>query len=319
MIEKESIFNAFSERAHIWQEFKENYEFFPEIYQTGLLIAILLSVVGVLVVARNQIFIGAAITQTSTFGIAIALSIVGIEAMSDSTGQARQDLILKYSILAATVCTIWAFVDKSFFLSVLQKLKIPVSPSKESSGKTKEDITGWLFLLASAGAIVLVSNSPLGMEEIKKLTLSSIIGAESSDVHLLTYLVVTVIILTLSFINVIVVTFTDRNYAKSLRIPVTFIEFVFALLMGVILGTTLKISGTLYTFGCLILPVLVASNLCKNTRILFLLSPFIAIICAFLGFALGNFYNIPQAQLTIFFMCTLLPIAKIYKFIFIRN
>ena len=319
MIEKESIFNAFTERAHIWQEFEESYEFFPEIYQSGFLIAILLSIVGVLVVARNQIFIGAAITQTSTFGISIALSIVGLEAMSDSTGQARQDLILRYSIIAATICTIWAFVDKSFFLSLFQKLKIPVSPSKESAGKTKEDITGWLFLLSSAGAIVLVSNTPLGMEEIKKITLSSIIGAEDSDVGFLAYLLTLVLILIIPFINAIVLTFTDRNYAMSLRIPVTIIEFIFALLMGVILGTTLKISGTLYTFGCLILPVLVASNLCKNTRILFILSPIIAIISVFFGFALGNYYNIPQAQLTIFLMCLLLPVAKLYKLIFIRN
>ena len=319
MIEKESIFNAFAERAHILKEFEESYEFFPNIYQSGFLIAVILSVVGVLVVARNQIFIGAAITQTSTFGISIALSIVGIEAMSDSTGQARQDLILRYSILAATICTIWAFVDKSFFLSLFQKLKIPVSPSKESSSKNKEDITGWLFLLASAGAIVLVSNTPLGMEEIKKLTLSSIIGAEESDVTLLTFLLVTVLVLTLCFLNSIVLTFTDRNYAKSLRIPVSLIEFIFALLMGVILGTTLKISGTLYTFGCLILPVLVASNLCRSTRLLFLLSPLIALFCAVLGFALGNYYNIPQPQLSIFIMCILLPIAKVYKLILIRN
>ena len=319
MVEKESIFNALKERAHIWQEFQESYELFPEIYQSGLLIAILLSIVGVLVVARNQIFIGAAITQTSTFGISIALSIVGLEAMSDATGQARQDLILRYSILAATICTVWAFVDKSFFLSILQKLKIPVSPSKESAGKSKEDITGWLFLLSSAGAIVLVSNTPLGMEEVKKLTLSSIIGTESSDVTLLLILTIKVILFILIFMNSIVLTFTDRNYAKSLKIPVTLIEFIFAFLMGIILGATLKISGTLYTFGCLILPVLVASCLCKSTRLLFILSPLIALTCVFLGFSLGNFYNIPQAQLTIFFLCLLLPLAKIYKLIFIKN
>lgn len=319
MIEKESIFNAFTERAHILREFKESYGLFPEMYQSGFLIAAILSIVGVLVVARNQIFIGAAITQASTFGISIALSIVGLEAMSDATGQARQELILLYSVLAATVCTIWAFVDKSFFLSLFQKLKIPVSPSKESSSKNKEDITGWLFLLSSAGAIVLVSNTPLGMEEIKKITLSSIIGADTFDVKLLSWLLLTAILLIYSFLNLTVLTFTDRNYAKSLRIPVTFIEFIFALLMGVILGTTLKISGTLYTFGCLILPVLLASNLCRSTRLLFFLSPAIALLCTFLGFSLGNYYNIPQAQLTIFIMCIFLPLARVYKLIFTRS
>ena len=319
MIEKESIFNAFTERAHIWEEFKLSYETFPEIYQSGFLIAIMLSIAGVLIVARNQIFIGAAITQTSTFGISIALSILGLEAMSDSTGQARQDLILRYSVIAATICTVWAFVDKSVFLGILQKLKIPTSPSKESAGKSKEDITGWLFLLASAGAIVLVSNTPLGMEEVKKLTFSSIIGADSGDVNLLKWLLTIEIILLIPFLNKIVLTFTDRNYALSLKIPAALIEAIFAILMGFILGATLKTSGTLYSFGCLILPVLIAANLSKNTRILFLLSPIIGLSAAILGFALGGFYNIPQAQLSIFILCLMLPFALIYKTLFIRN
>lgn len=319
MIEKESIFNAFSERAHIWKEFIESCKMFPDIYVSGFLIAAILSIAGVLIVARNQIFIGAAITQASTFGISIALSIVGLEAMSDATGQARQDLILKYSILAATICTIWAFVDRSFFLGILQKLKIPVSPSRESVSKNKEDITGWLFVLASAGAIVLVSNTPLGMEEVKKLTFSSIVGADQEDVTILKWLLIIEIVLLVPFLNMIVLVFTDRNYALSIRIPASLIEFIFAILMGFILGTTLKVSGTLYSFGCLIIPVLIAGNLTRGTRILFLLSPIIALICTFLGFALGSFYNIPEPQLTVFILCLCLPVSMLYKAIFIRN
>lgn len=319
MPEKRSIFNLFSELGPIWESFKEGYELFPEIYQCGLLIAVLLSIAGVLIVARNQIFIGAAITQTSTFGISIALSIVGLEAMSDATGQARQDLILRYSIIAATICTLWAFVNKGLFLSILQKLKIPVSGSRESTAKGKEDITGWLFLLASAGAIVLVSNTPLGMEEVKKLTFSSIIGADQGDVTILKWLLAIELVLLIPFLNMIVLVFTDRNYALSMRIPATLIEIIFAVLMGFILGTTLKISGTLYSFGCLILPVLTAANLCRRTRILFLISPVIALLGTFAGFALGGYYNIPQAQLTVFILCLFLPVSMLYKAIFIRN
>ena len=319
MHDKESIFNALSEIPQIWDEFQLSYEMFPEIYLSGFIIVVLLSIAGVLIVARNQIFIGAAITQASTFGISIALSILGLEAMSDATGQARQDLILKYSIIAATICTLWAFVDKSFFRSVLQKLRIPTSSSKESNAKNKEDITGWLFLLASAGAIVLVSNTPLGMEEVKKLTFSSIIGADNSDVKLLKWLLAIEIVLLLPFLNKIVLTFTDRNYALSLRIPASLIEIVFAVLMGFILGATLKVSGTLYSFGCLVLPVLIAANLSKSTRLLFLLSPVIGLCGAILGFSLGGYYNIPQAQLSIFILCLMLPFSLIYKSLFIRN
>ena len=314
-----NLFHICSDCGSIFSEFKEAYDFFPEIFHSGWLIAILLSLVGVLIVTRNQIFIGAAITQTSTFGIAIALYILGLDAMSDATGQAKQDLILKYSIISATVCTIWAFVSKTGTLSFLRKLKLSVAVSKETSKKYREDITGWLFLLSSAGAIVLLSNSPLGKEEIDKLIFSTIIGADSADVQLLLYLVIVTLVLLFIFLDKITLVFTDRDYAVSIKLPATRFEFFFAILAGVVLGTCLKISGTLYSFGCLILPVLIAANLCKSIRLLFVLSPIIALLFAFLGFASGNFYDIPQTQLTVFFMSIFYPLSLFYKSIFIRN
>lgn len=314
-----SLFHICSDCGSIFSEFKDAYDFFPEIFHSGWLIAILLSLVGVLIVARNQIFIGAAITQTSTFGIAIALYVLGLDAMSDATGQAKQGLILKYSIISATVCTIWAFVNKTSILSFLRKLKLPVATSKETSKKYREDITGWLFLLSSAGAIVLLSNSPVGKEEIDKLIFSTIIGADSSDVKLLLYLVLITVALVVLFLDKLTLVFTDRDYAVSIKLPATRFEFFFAVLAGIVLGTCLKVSGTLYSFGCLILPVLIAANLCKSIRLLFILSPVLALIFSFLGFASGNFYDIPQTQLTVFFMSLFYPVSLLYKTIFIKN
>ena len=314
-----NIFHICTDCSDILRELWEAHSFFPAIFHSGWLIAILLSMTGVLIVARNQIFIGAAITQTSTFGISIALYILGFEAMSDTTGQAREDLIVSYSILAASICTLWAFVNKSSLTALLSKLKIPVNVSKEAAKKQLEDITGWLFLLSSAGAIVLLSQSPVGKEVIDKLIFSTIIGAEMKDVKILITLFAITVILLILFLDKLTLVFTDRDYAVSIKLPATRIEVIFALLSGVILGFCLKISGTLYTFGCLILPVLIAANFVKSIRILFLISPIIAFTFSFIGFAAGNYYDIPQTQLTIFFMSLFYPVSLIIKGIFLRN
>ena len=53
--------------------FLASWALFSQAYMTAWLIALLLSLIGVLVVARDQIFLGAAISQAATLGIAVAL------------------------------------------------------------------------------------------------------------------------------------------------------------------------------------------------------------------------------------------------------
>ena len=53
--------------------FVSSWPLFQNAYLSGWLIGILLSLIGVLVVARDQIFIGAAVSQASLLGIAIGI------------------------------------------------------------------------------------------------------------------------------------------------------------------------------------------------------------------------------------------------------
>ena len=53
--------------------FLASWALFSHAYITAWLIGILLSLVGVLVVARDQIFLGAAVAQAATLGIAVAM------------------------------------------------------------------------------------------------------------------------------------------------------------------------------------------------------------------------------------------------------
>ena len=53
--------------------FLDSWPLFQHAYVSGWLIGILLSLIGVLVVARDQIFIGAAVSQASLLGIAVGI------------------------------------------------------------------------------------------------------------------------------------------------------------------------------------------------------------------------------------------------------
>jgi hypothetical protein len=60
--------------------FLDSWPLFQTTYLTGWLIAFVLSLVGVWVVARDQIFLGVAVAQASTLGIATALFLAEMSA-----------------------------------------------------------------------------------------------------------------------------------------------------------------------------------------------------------------------------------------------
>ena len=86
-------------------EFVASWALFHNTYLVGWLIGLLLALIGVLVVARDQIFIGAAVSQASTLGIALALGL-GTWTATDALEWLHADAFLStmavvFSVLAA--------------------------------------------------------------------------------------------------------------------------------------------------------------------------------------------------------------------------
>jgi ABC-type Mn2+/Zn2+ transport system permease subunit len=79
--------------------------------------------------------------------------------------------------------------------------------------------------------------------------------------------------------------------------------------LGLAIGLSIRASGMLYTFGCLVLPSLVAKNLCRQVRSMFFISPIVAVGAGVVGFILANQYDYPPGQLTVALLCFLLMIA----------
>jgi ABC-type Mn2+/Zn2+ transport system permease subunit len=65
----------------------------------------------------------------------------------------------------------------------------------------------------------------------------------------------------------------------------------------------------LYTFGCLVLPALIAKNVCREVRPMFLVAPVVAVATGAVGFMLANHYDFPPAQMTVALLSFLLMVA----------
>ncbi|MFZ2446810.1 MAG: metal ABC transporter permease [Syntrophobacteraceae bacterium] len=272
-------------------DFLSSWDLFHNMYLTGSLISVLLSMVGVLVVARDQIFIGAAVSQASTLGIALAMWI-GAMFAGTAPEWLQSDGFL--SVMAVLFC-----MGAALFTWCGGK------PKKESY----EAATGWIFLFSASVSILIVSKSPHGLEEIYRLLSSNIIGATEEDV----WIFATVSLLTAVFFGLmrrrILVLAMDPEMAAAVGMKRKLWEPVISLWLGLAVGLCIRSSGMLYTFGCLVLPPLLAKNVCREVRSMFYVAPLFAFAGSALAFVLANHYDYPPAQVTVALFCVCVGIA----------
>ena len=270
------------------ESFINSWALFHNTYVAGWLIGLCLALVGVLVVAKDQIFIGAAISQASTFGLAVAIWAASF------IGGAFGEWLGSDSALAlmAVVFSIAAALITSF--------------ARRSDRESHEAVTGWIFLFSASASVLVVSRSPHGLEEIQRLMSSTIIGATPADVGIFCVLL-TMSILTLVFYRrLILLLVMDPTTASAAGVRTRTWSFALAIWLGLCIGLSIRISGMLYTFGFLVLPALVAKNLCREVRPMFIIAPVAALLAGVLGFVFANHWDFPPGQMCVAILATLL-------------
>jgi ABC-type Mn2+/Zn2+ transport system permease subunit len=174
-------------------------------------------------------------------------------------------------------------------------------------------MTGWVYLTAASVSILVVSHSPHGLEEIHRLLSSSIIGATVGDVWTFgTLAAVTAVGLAVMHQRLLLLAI-DPAMAAAVGLRVRRWAVIHAAWLGLVIGLSIRSSGMLYTFGCLVLPGLVAKNVCREVRPMFLVAPVVAVGTAAVAFVLANYYDDPPAQMTVALLCLVLMVAWVVR------
>ncbi len=261
--------------------FLASWPLFAHAYLTAWLISVLLATVGVLVVAREQIFLGAAVSQAATLGIAAGLlgrTLLPHEALRWlHTDSALNALAVGGAMLAAYATT----------------------HPRPRTGESPEALTGWVFLTSASGAVLLVAHSPHGLAEIQRLLSSSLIGATVTDLWLFAACVLATGVALILWQRQLLLLALDPSMALAAGLRARRWRLGLALWLGLVVGLSLRASGMVYTFGCLVLPALIAKNLCRAVRPLFLVAPLIALGLSGLGCLVADAMDTPPAQMTV--------------------
>jgi ABC-type Mn2+/Zn2+ transport system permease subunit len=268
------------------QDFVRSWPLFHDGYLAGWLIGLLLSLPGVLVIARDQIFVGAAISQASLLGIAIGMHAGSLPlAIAASLGDSDAFLSACAGAMAVAAAVLTTRAGRT--------------------GGSHESVTGWVFLVGASLSVLLLSQSPHGTEEIHRLLASTIIGATSGDVALLAVLVAATAAGVWRWRSQLVLLAIDPEMAAAVGLRVGRWATATAVCLGVAVGLSNRVAGMIYAFGCLVLPALVARSLCREVRSMFVVAPVVALAAGVVGFVLANHYDTPPGQTAVALLCAL--------------
>ncbi|MCP5058790.1 MAG: metal ABC transporter permease [bacterium] len=261
-------------------DFLAAWPLFQDAYLSGFAIAVLLSWLGLWVVARGEIFLGAAVSQASTLGIALAFL----------AGGAFQEAVGLSSALAVVAAAATAL------------LSVRGAREGRESGVA---ITGWVFLLASSVPTLLLAHDPHGVEEIHRLAFSTLLGAQPADPWILLALAALTGVLCFRFRDTLFLLALDPEMAAASGVPQRRFEMAVALWLGVGVGLSMRVSGLLFTFGCLVLPALAARNLSPALRPLVWSAPLLALAVTAPAFVVAHAADTPPAHTAVAGLCAL--------------
>jgi len=255
----------------VLSEFINSYFLWKDPMVVAVFSGAICGMLGVFIVLRRIVFVSAALTQISGFGVVLTFYLQSVFASSILT---HLDPFI-FSILITILAALFFSLKKDFH---------PISA---------EGVIGFAFLISSSLIIILSDKIVQGHHEIHNILFGSAVVVESREVLIIPLLTVIAFIINIFFYKDFVFVSYDHETAKLYNYPVTIINLIFFIVLAVILAVTTRALGALTVFSFLVLPALSAIYLSRSLKNIFFLSSIFGIISAALGYFFSFVFSIP--------------------------
>ena len=201
----------------------------------------ILAYVGIYILKREIIFVDIALAQIVTIGAIVAHCAFGIHS----------DSLAGYCFPLGAVC-----IAAAFYAAVRRRIfQIPL-----------ESVIGISYAIAAAAALFLLGTAPGGHVHVQHMLAGSILWITWSDV-LICIIVFSVMGL---FFYLLRTPFRRicEDYEKSLRagIKVIWWDFLFYVLVGIIITVSVRLGGVVVVFAFLVIPATISALFSSNWR-----------------------------------------------------
>jgi zinc transport system permease protein len=244
---------------------------FREALYGALVIALACSVLGVYVVLRRIVFVGAAIAQLSSAGIALALFLAGTGIAAGIAGHPTA-----WSLAFALAGAMF------FALGGGQRAGVPPDAT-----------IGVTYAVAAAVGILLISKASTG--EAHDIFLSgNILGITRADTIVLLAVTIPVLVAHVLFYKEFLFVSFDRETARTLGYRVTFWNLFLYFTLGLVIAFAMQFAGVMLVFDFLVLPAVTGLLLARSMAGIFAVSIVSALVAAVVGFSLSVPFDLPS-------------------------
>ncbi len=244
---------------------------------TSVLIGFACPLVGVFLVLRRLVFMGVALPQISSTGVAIALSVPLWLGIIQPEHAAHSEHLLAFAgstLFSLSAILLLAFLERrgrglpEGRLGAAYVVAAALSIILLSKNRYSE--VGWLDLLK--GEVITVDNADLTLTAVTLALVLSVLGLFHKEMLLVSF---------------------DRDMAITLRKRVVFWDVLLYLLIGLTVSMAVLSVGPLISFGFLLIPALTAHLLAPNMRQLTIYASLLGGAASFLGFCIAYRYDLP--------------------------
>jgi len=246
---------------------------------------------GIHVIARKVIFVDLALAQIAALGATYAL-MLGYDPYGDS---------LKVSLFSLAFTFVGA---GAFAIARMRKEKVP-----------QEAFIGIIYAAASAAAILLLSKSATGGEEIKHMLVGDVLLVSLPTIINMALLYGSIGIFHIVFRKKFLLISLDPERAEASGIRVRLWDILFYMSFGVVITKSVAIVGVLLVFSYLVVPAVIAQMWCESVRARLLLGWLVAILASTAGIVWSFYSDYPTGPAVVVMLGIFLIMSSIVYYI----
>jgi ABC-type Mn2+/Zn2+ transport system permease subunit len=276
----------------MWSDLAQAWALFGDAWLTGLLLALQLPFAGIVLVARQQLFLSAAMGQAATLGIAAVLR---VEAASGHAAPSHRHAEEAAAVAAAALGAVATAV---------------AALGSRGRDDARQADAVWVFLAAGSGAVLLLTHAPHGLAEVHRLVLSSLVGASRADVWIAAGALAAILAGFAVHRERLMLWALDHVTATALGLPVRRYRIACGVAIGLLTGFAIHSAGLLFTFGATVLPVLIARDLARRLVTVCWLAPLVSVALMAVALVASHLADYPPGQMAVGLMALAAAAAR---------
>lgn len=249
--------------------------FVQDALKAALMVALLCSYLGVFVVLKRIVFVGAALSETASLGAALAFFppiVTVFDRMVEAAPVFEPLRHYKPLVFALTLM----LLSVAFFSQQRLGRRLP-----------REAIIGVVFAGAIGITLLARSQVPAHAEHEMDALIGNILGVEPLELTELAIASVVIGLLQIVFYKEFVLVSFDPEVARTLGYRAHRWELLWYLSLGVMIAVSIHVAGTILVFAYLVMPATAALMLSRRMGVVLLLAVLVGVASTLTGVLLS--------------------------------